>query len=99
MTLNIDGKVEGKLTFAFKNDVRNQANFHQSTSKSQNWDLCDSFIQSRKFMSLKFTGEFFVIAMKKDSKLQDELTCRFKIDMKTLMNFDTSTQKSQKFSL
>ena len=50
-------------------------------------------------MSLKFTGEFFVMAMKKDSKLEGELTCRFKIDMRTLMNFDTSTQKSQKFSL
>ena len=38
------------------------------------------------------------MAMKKDSKLEGELTCRFKIDMRTLMNFDTSTQKSQKFS-
>ena len=28
---NIDAKFEGKLTFAFKNDMRNLGNFHQST--------------------------------------------------------------------
>ena len=56
-------------------------------------------IQSRKCMSLKFTGELFVMTMKKDAKLEEELTCRFKVDMTTLMSFDPSTQKSQKFAL
>ena len=32
-------------------------------------------------------------------KIEEELTCQFKIDMRNLMNFDPSTQKSQKFSL
>ena len=49
-------------------------------------------------MSLKFTGELFVMTMKKDAKLEEELTC-FKIEMRTLMNFNPSTQKSQKFAL
>ena len=39
------------------------------------------------------------MTMKKDSKLEEELTCRFKIDMRTLTNFDLSTRKSQKFAL
>ena len=39
MALNIDAKFEGKLTFAFKNDMRNLESFHQSTWKSQNWDF------------------------------------------------------------
>ena len=39
MTLKIDTKFEGKLTCASKNDMRNLANFHQSTQKSQNWDF------------------------------------------------------------
>ena len=30
MALNIDATFEGKLTCAFKNDMRNLANFHQS---------------------------------------------------------------------
>ena len=37
--------------------------------------------------------------MKNDAKLEEELTCRFKIDMITLMNFDPSTRKSQKIAL
>ena len=37
MALNIDAKFEIKLTFAFKNDMRNLVNFQQSTWKSQNW--------------------------------------------------------------
>ena len=50
-------------------------------------------------MSLKFTGEFCVMAMKNDAKFEEELTCQFKIDMRNLMNFDPSTRKSQKFAL
>ena len=42
-------------------------------------------------MSLKPTGEFFVMTMKKGAKLEEEFTFRFKIDMKTLMNFGLST--------
>ena len=49
-------------------------------------------------MSLKFTGEFCVMAMKNDAEFEEELTCQFKSDMRNLMNFDPSTQKSQKFA-
>ena len=49
-------------------------------------------------MSLKFTEELCVITMKNDAKFEEELTYRFKIDMRNLTNFDPSTQKSQKFS-
>ena len=50
-------------------------------------------------MSLKLTGELFAITIKNVAKLKEELTCSFKIDMRTLMNFDPSTQKSKKFAL
>ena len=39
MALKIDAKFEGKLTCAFKNNVRNLSTFHQSIQKSQNWDF------------------------------------------------------------
>ena len=39
MALKIDAKFKGKLTFAFKNDIRNLANFHQNTGKSKIWDF------------------------------------------------------------
>ena len=34
--------------------------------------------------------------MKNDLKIEEELTCRFKIDMSNLTNFDSSTWKSKK---
>ena len=46
-------------------------------------------------MSLKFTGELCVMRMKNDAKFEEELTCQFKIDLSNLMNFESSTQKSQ----
>ena len=50
-------------------------------------------------MSLKFTRELFVVTMKNDAKIEEELTCQFKIDIWNLANFDPSTQKSQKCAL
>ena len=50
-------------------------------------------------MSLKFTGELGVMTMKNDSKFEEELTCQFKIDMRNLTNFDSSTQNSLKSAL
>ena len=50
-------------------------------------------------MSLKFTGELCVMTMKNDAKIEEELTCQFKIDMRNLTNFDPSIRKSQKFAL
>ena len=36
---------------------------------------------------------------KNDAKFEEELTCRFKIDIRNLTNFDLTTRKSEKFSL
>ena len=43
-------------------------------------------------MNFKFTVELCVMTMKSDKKIQEELTRRFKIDMK-FTNFDSSTRK------
>ena len=51
MTLMSGGKLEEKVICSLENDMRNLANFHQSTQKSQNCDW------SRKCMCLKVTGE------------------------------------------
>ena len=47
-------------------------------------------------MSLRFSGELCVMRMKNGAKIEEELTSQFKTDM---INFDSSTQKSQKFAL
>ena len=46
---------------------------------------------------LKFTEKLCVMTMKNDIKIKEELTCRFKIDMRNVTNFDPSTRKSKKF--
>ena len=50
-------------------------------------------------MSLKLTGELCVITVKNDAKIEEKLTCQFKIDMRNLTNFNPSTRKFQKFAL
>ena len=39
------------------------------------------------------------MAMKSDTKVEEAITCHFKIDMRNFTNFDSSTQKSKKFAL
>ena len=94
MTLKSDAKFGEKLTCFLENDMRNFANFHQSTQKCQNWnfDKIGTFVQSRKCMSFKFTVELCVMTMKNDTKIEEELTCRFKIDM-NFTKFDLSNRK------
>ena len=44
MALNTDAKFEGKITCAFKHDMTNLANFHQSTFESlKTGTLMESF--------------------------------------------------------
>ena len=47
-------------------------------------------------MSLKYTEKLCVMTMENDTKIDEELTCRFKIDMRNFTNFDQSNQKSKK---
>ena len=54
MALNIDAKFEGKMTCAFKNDMRNLANFHQSMFGSLKiGTLMGSFYPKYKMYELK----------------------------------------------
>ena len=39
------------------------------------------------------------MTMKNDAKFEKQLTCQFKTDMRNLLNFEQSTQKSQKCAL
>ena len=50
-------------------------------------------------MNLKFRGELCVMTTKNDVKFEQELTGQFKIDMRNLTIFDSSTQKPQQFAL
>ena len=60
MALNIDATFEGKLTYAFKNDMRNLASFHQSMFGSLKiGTLMGSFYPKQKMYELKnYRGVF-----------------------------------------
>ena len=53
--------------------------------------LLGPFIQSIKSINLKFTSKLCVMTGKYDAKFEKELTCQFKINMRNLKKFDTST--------
>ena len=71
MALKIDAKFEGELTCASKMTWAVWKTFTRAlkVSKLQLW--LDSFIQSIKRMSLKFTEELCVMTMKNDAKLEE----------------------------
>ena len=99
MALNTDAKFEGKMTCAFKNDMRNLANFHQSMFESLKiGTLIGSFYPKQKIYELKIQRGV-LCHMNIDTKFEEELTCQFKIDMRNLTIFDPNFQKSQKFTL
>ena len=50
-------------------------------------------------MTLKFADKLCVMTMKNNAKLEEELTCHFKTDMRNLTNFNSSTQKSKNIAL
>ena len=49
-------------------------------------------------MSLNFTGGLCVMTIKNNAKIEEQLTCQFKSDMRNLTIFDPSTRKSQTFA-
>ena len=61
--------------------------------------LMDPFVQSRKGVTLNFTEELCVMKMNNDTKTEQVMTCRFKIDMKSFTNFDFSTRNPEKVAL
>ena len=98
MTLKSDAKFEKKTDLLLGKWHEEFGKFWPEHSKVSKLELSwDPFAQSRKCMTLKFTEELCVMTMKNDTKIEEELTCRFKIDMRNFTNFDPSTQKSKKF--
>ena len=59
MELNTDTISEGKLTCAFKIEMRNYSKFSsEHVWKSKNWKFDEIFLSKVEIYELKFTGEF-----------------------------------------
>ena len=84
MKMKSHAKFQEKLTCCLENDMRNFANFHQSTRKCQNWNF-DKILLSK-------VENVWASNLQWNTKIEEELTCRFKIDM-NFTNFDPSIRK------
>ena len=99
MKLKSHAKFEEKQTCGLENDKEFSKFSSQYLKVSKLVFSWDPFVQSRKRMSYKFTEELKVISLKNDVKSEEELNCRYKLDIRNLTNFDARTRKSQKFTL
>ena len=100
MKLKSDAKFEEKLTCCLEKWHEQFGKFspeHLRVPKLELW--WDAFAQSRKCMSLKFTGKLSVMTMKNNAKFEEELTFHLKTDMRNLTDFDWCTQKSKNIAL
>ena len=99
MTLKSDAEFKEKVTCCLENDMRNLANFYQSTQKCQNRNFdgillsevenpCD---QSIYCFSYKSTEELSFMKLKCYANFEEKLTFGLKKDLRNLANFHQST--------
>ena len=56
------------------------------------------FCKNHVKFQLKSTEELSLMTLKSDAKFKEKLTCGFKYDMRNLVNFHPTTQKSKNFT-
>ena len=89
-------KIWKKLTRGLENDMWNLANFDKNNWKCQNWDFNRILLSKIENAELKHYRGVMCNDTEEWKKFKEELTRCFKIDIRNLTNFDSSTQKSQK---
>ena len=90
MSLNNDAKLEGRLTFAFKND-KEFGKFLPEHLKVSKFAFDGILLNPKQKMYELKIYRGAVMTMKKDAKLEEEMACHFKIEMRNLMNFNPIT--------
>ena len=92
MTSKSDAKFEEKLTCCLENDIGIWQIFTRALESVKTGTLMGSFCPKQKIYE-----ELCVTTMKNDTKIEEELTCPFKIDMRNLTNLHPSTPRSKTF--
>ena len=86
MKLKRDAKFGEESTCHFKIGIKNLTNFDLSTWKI--FTLIISFWAKYILFEVKSPEELSFMKLKRDTKFGEELTCRFKIDIRNLTNFN-----------
>ena len=63
------------MTMKCHTELKDKLTFHLKVSKLGLW--WDPFVQTRKFMNYKITEKLYVVTLKNDGKIEEELICRF----------------------
>ena len=90
MALKGGGKFKGKLTIGLKNNIRNLANFHATSQKSENFHFYQIFF----FKTYKDLDDLCFMTLKSDAKFEEKLTLVPKMT-RNLVNFYQTTQNSK----
>ena len=98
MTLRSYANFEEKLTGGSKKDRRIWHTFTRALESVKIGTLMGFFCPKQKRYDLKIYRRAMCHnnEMKNNAKFEEELTSPFKIDMRNLTNFDSSTPKSKK---
>ena len=97
MTLKSYAKFEEKLTCGFKYDMRNLVNIHPTTQKSKNFSLMDYFCPKyMRFELKKIERSYLLWHWTVMQSWNIPWPCGFKNGMRNWVNFQWTTQKSQK---
>ena len=100
MTLKVDAKFKGKLAHGLKNNIRNLVNFHVNSRKSENLPFDQIFLsKAYKILAGKNTEDLCFMTLKSDAEFEGKVTLGSKNDIRNLVNFHPTTQKSENFTL
>ena len=96
MTLDSDAKFEEKVALGFKNGMTNLVSFNACSDKSENLHF-DVLLLSiaYKVSGKKNAEELSLMTLKSDPNFEEKLTFCLKNDMRNLMNFNLSSEKSE----
>ena len=76
--------------------------FSWNLVKSNVWNLALWWAPFAKIIlkrQLKIIEKLLLLTLKSDAKFKEKQTCSFKYDMRNFVNFHSTTQKSQNFTL
>ena len=74
-------------------------NFTWAVESLKFYTLMGSFGPNHVQFQLKNTEEFSLMTLKSNAKFKEKLTCSFRDDIRSLLNFHCTTQKSENFTL
>ena len=95
MTLMSDAKFEEKLALDGKNDITNLLNFNTSNGKSENLHFDVLLLSIVYKVSAKKVQKNSLKTLKSDPNFKEKLTFCLKNDMNNLVNFNSSSVKSE----